>query len=226
MSSQIPPFDGFGKRAITFWPALEQNNSKDYFTAHRQTYEDDIREPMERLLADVAEDYGDNSKVFRPNRDVRFSKDKSPYKLHCGAVIGEGSGAAEPSVLYVQVSAAGIFSASGCYRMSRDQRQRFYAAVDEESSGEELRQLVADAERAGLQVGGSTLKTAPRGYRVDHPRIALLRHTSLTVAREFAPADWIFTPAAAHRITEVWREATPLNTWLHRNVGAAQEEDR
>ncbi|MGB5953340.1 MAG: DUF2461 domain-containing protein [Ornithinimicrobium sp.] len=226
MNEHIAPFEGFGPRAISFWSELEKDNTKSFFAAHRDVYETDIRVPMERLLAHVSEEFGDNSKVFRPHRDVRFSKDKSPYKVHCGAVIGEGSGQAQTSVYYVQISAAGIFSASGCYMMSRDQLQRFYAAIDDDDSGSELEQLVADARAMGLDVGGSTLKTAPRGYSADHARVELLRHKSLTVAREFPPSEWMYTVTAADTIARVWRDAAPLNAWLAHNVGPAEEAGR
>ncbi|MGB5937403.1 MAG: DUF2461 domain-containing protein [Ornithinimicrobium sp.] len=224
MEAKIGPFEGFGQRAISFWPELEADNSKAFFAAHRDVYDRDIREPMERLLAHVSDEFGDNSKVFRPHRDVRFSKDKSPYKLHCGAVIGEGPGTeASTSVYYVQVSAAGVFSAAGCYMMSRDQLQRFYAAIDDDDTGAEVQRLVDDATTRDLTVGGSALKTAPRGYSTEHVRIGLLRHKSLTVAREFSgEAGWMFRPEAVDTITQVWREAAPLNAWLEQNVGPAE----
>lgn len=225
MDAPIPPFEGFGNQAISFWSYLEADNSKDFFAAHREVYDRDIRGPMERLLAHVSDEFGDNSKVFRPHRDVRFSKDKSPYKLHCGAVIGEDSSGT--SVYYVQVSAAGLFSAAGCYMMSRDQLQRFYAAVDDDATGAEVEQLVADARARELAVGGSALKTAPRGYSTEHERIELLRHKALTVAREFsAEESWLFTAVAADKITEVWRDAAPINAWLEHNVGSAEESSR
>ncbi len=224
MEAQIGPFEGFGHQAISFWPKLEADNSKAFFAAHRDVYERDIREPMERLLAHVSDEFGDNSKVFRPHRDVRFSKDKAPYKVHCGAVVGEGPDAeANTSVYYVQVSAAGILSAAGCYLMSRDQLHRFYAAIDDSDTGADLQRLVDDATAGGLTVGGSALKTAPRGYSTGHERIALLRHKSLTVAREFTgEAAWMFRPEAVDVITRVWREAAPVNAWLEQNVGPAE----
>lgn len=222
MQDQIPPFEGFGSRAISFWPELGAHNNKEFFTAHRDVYDDHIREPLERLLADVSEEFGDNSKVFRPNRDVRFSKDKSPYKLSGAAAIGDDSRSC--AVYYVHIGAQGLFVASGIYLMTRDQLQRFYAAIDDDSSGTELESLVAGARSQGVDVGGSALKTAPRGYSSDHQRVELLRHKSMTVAREYGPDhDWIFTPEALSRVTGLWREAAPINTWLAEHVGHPDE---
>ena len=130
MNEEMPPFEGFGDRAISFWSELETHNNRDFFNAHRGVYDDHIREPLERLLAEVAAEFGANGKVYRPNRDVRFSKDKSPYKLHGAAAIGDDSESS--SVYYVHIGPEGLFVASGIYLMTRDQLQRFYAAVDDE----------------------------------------------------------------------------------------------
>ncbi|MGB3828169.1 MAG: DUF2461 domain-containing protein [Ornithinimicrobium sp.] len=218
MNETMPPFEGFGDQAISFWSQLEANNNRTFFTAHRDVYDHHIREPLERLLAQVGPEFGENGKVFRPHRDVRFSKDKSPYKLAGAAAIGDDSGSC--AVYYVQIGANGLFAASGIYLMTRDQLQRFYAAIDDEASGEELKSLVAQTRAKGAQVGGSALKTAPRGYSSDHPRVELLRHKSLTVAREYDPGhDWIFSAAALQKVTDLWREAAPINDWLAAHVG-------
>ena len=218
---QIDRFTGFGPKACTFYADLEQDNSKDFFDEHRDVYEQHIRVPMEELLAEAAEEFGENGKVFRPNRDVRFSKDKSPYKLHCGAVINFDA-SARP-VYYTHVSADGLLAASGYYQMSRDQIQRFYEAIDDDRTGEELVSLVAAARDAGYEVSGSELKTSPRGYPNDHPRVELLRHKGLTVNQTWPPYKWQQTREAYDRITTVWRDAAPINDWLVRNVGPPRE---
>ncbi|MGC1207657.1 MAG: DUF2461 domain-containing protein [Ornithinimicrobium sp.] len=221
MNDQMPPFGGFGSQAISFWTELEANNNRDFFNSHRDVYDDHIREPLERLLAEVSNEFGDG-KVFRPNRDVRFSKDKSPYKLSGAAAIGDNDESS--SVFYVQIGAKGLFVASGVYMMTRDQLQRFYAAIDDDASGERLTKVVDQGRADGLDIGGSALKTAPRGYSTDHPRVDLLRHKSLTVAREYGPGnDWIFTREALTRITALWRDAAPINDWLTEHVGHPDE---
>lgn len=223
MDHDIALFAGFGPEAVTFYRGLEEDNSRTWFDDHRDVYERDVREPMERLLGEVADEFGFDGKVFRPNRDVRFSRDKSPYKLHCGAVIGDG----EPGspVYYAQVSGSGLRTASGYYRMSRDQVARFYAAIDDERTGPELAALVADARAAGMEVGGSELKTSPRGYANDHPRVELLRHKGLTLSRSWKPFQWLQTREALRRITALWRDAGPINDWLQAHVGPAREVD-
>ncbi len=218
MSDQIAPFEGFGDQAISFLTKLESNNNRDFFNANRDVYDDHIREPLERLLAEVSDEFGDSGKVFRPNRDVRFSKDKSPYKLNAAAAIGDNDDSC--AVFYVQIGAKGLFVASGIYMMTRDQLQRFYAAIDDDTSGGRLEFIVKKTRTKGADVSGSGLKTAPRGFDKAHPRVELLRHKSLTVSREFGrDSDWIFSREALTKVTGVWRETAPINEWLTQHVG-------
>ncbi len=221
IESDLGPFAGFGPDMVAFWRDLEANNSKIWFDGHRDVYEDQVRRPMEQLLADVADEFGDHAKVFRPNRDIRFSRDKTPYKVHCGAVVSDGTPASP--IYYAQVSADGLVAGSGYHHMSRDQVQRYLAAVDDDATGPELEALVATARDAGASIGGSELKTSPRGYANDHPRVALLRHKGVTLTRSWAPFKWLQTREALRRVTDVWRETEPINTWLATNVGAARE---
>src|ERR1700709_2764556 len=87
-------FAGFPEEMLTFYEGLEADNSKPYWSDHREQYEVAVATPMRALLDDLGPEFGE-AKFFRPYRDVRFSKDKTPYKTHAGAVVqGEpGDGA-------------------------------------------------------------------------------------------------------------------------------------
>ena len=89
-------FSGFGEYAIDFYDGLELDNSKAYWEDNKETYLRDVKAPMEALLADLEKEFGPG-KVFRPYRDVRFAKDKTPYKTHCGGVIEKGRGGRVPA---------------------------------------------------------------------------------------------------------------------------------
>ena len=122
---ELAPFAGFPPEAFDFYARLSDdgNNHRAWFDANRDVYERAVRVPMEALLARAAaEGFGDG-KVFRPNRDVRFSKDKRPYKTHCGAVIAFRDGTGQAS-LYVQLDPTGMMAASGYWELSRDQLER------------------------------------------------------------------------------------------------------
>ena len=100
-------------------------------------------------------------RILRPYRDVRFSKDKSPYRTSHGAMIGD---------VYVQVSARGLGTGGGNYHLAPDQLERYRAAVAADDTGGELVRRIAAIEAAGIDVAGAdALKTAPRGYRRPSP---------------------------------------------------------
>jgi uncharacterized protein (TIGR02453 family) len=223
----LEPFRGFPPDAFAFYAELadDERNARVWFDANRHRYEQAIRIPMEALLARADDDGFGDGKVYRPNRDVRFSKDKRPYKDHCGAVISFRDGTGRAS-RYVQVGAAGLMAASGYWELSRDQLSRFRDAVDDERTGTALVEAVEAAREAGLEILGSALKRAPRGIDPDHPRISLLRHKRLAASRTWGVEPWVHTPEAYDRVAEVWRAAEPIAAWLERHVGPAQDPPR
>jgi uncharacterized protein (TIGR02453 family) len=213
-------FRGWPVEAIEFYEGLEADNTRTYWEEHRSVYERSVKAPMQALLEELQPEFG-AGKIFRPNRDVRFSSDKSPYKTAIGAVAAQ-----EGSVFYVQVSADGLHAASGYYRMARDQLARFRAAVAADGTGDEIASIVDDLGTAGYTVGGEALRSAPRGYKPDHPRIRLLRHKGLTIGEAWPAAAWLGTAKAADRVVRVWRAAAPMNAWLQAHVGPSTEPER
>jgi uncharacterized protein (TIGR02453 family) len=209
-------FTGFGDGAVEFYDGLEADNSKAYWSDHREVYEQDVRAPMQALLAACEAEFGPG-KIFRPYRDVRFSADKTPYKTHCGATAGG---------FYVQVGAEGLLAAAGYYVMAPDQVARYRAAVDDERRGSELERRLAGVRGAGLDVGGEQLRTRPRGTAPDHPRLELLRHKGLHAHRTWAPDDGLHSAAALDRVVGVWRAARPLVEWLDDHVGPGEQPRR
>ena len=107
--------------------------------------------------------------------------------------------------------------------MANDQLDRYRRAVDDEGSGTALETILAELAARKLTNEAPGLKTAPRGYRRDHPRVGLLRQKSVAVMRRFPPAHGLGTPAAPDRIVEVWRAATPMTGWLAEHVGPSTE---
>lgn len=209
-------FGGFPLAGLDFYEDLELDNSKSFWNAHKHVYEQAVRDPMLALTAELDGDFG-TAKIFRPYRDVRFAKDKSPYKTHQGAVVGTAPGVG----WYVQIGAPGLFVGGGFYGGSAEQIAQFRRTVDDEVRGIELTAILDTATRAGFTVGGETLKTKPKGYDADHPRIALLRHKSLTCSREFGAPDWLPTAQTADHVRAAWTTLRPLVEWLTAVVGPA-----
>ncbi len=212
-------FAGFPAEAFTFYDGLEEDNSRTYWQANRPTFERAVRTPMAALLAELPEAYGPFH-VFRPNRDVRFSADKSPYKTAHGAVSETAAG----GTYYVQISSAGLLVASGMYMMAPDQLARFRAAVAEDASGEELEQVIKDLRRAKVAVEAGhdePLKTAPRGYAKDHSRIERLRWKACMASTEITGASLLGSKRLRERAVAFWERTGPLVAWLEQHVGSS-----
>jgi uncharacterized protein (TIGR02453 family) len=204
-------FRGWPSEALEFYEGLEADNSKTYWLAHKDSYDRQVYAPMVELLAELQPEFG-AGKVFRPYRDVRFSADKSPYKTAIAASLDGGG--------YLQLSASGLACGCGMYMMAADQLDRYRKAVADDKTGEELRGIVAEIQRKGIEAGGhDTLKTAPRGYPKDHPRLDLLRNKGLITWKQWPVAAWLGTAAAKKRIVEFLHTSRPLNDWLAAHVG-------
>jgi len=167
---------------------------------------------MEELLAELAPEFGEG-RVFRPYRDTRFSADKSPYKTNIAAHNGAG---------YLSLSSDALGVGSGLWMPSPDQLARFRAAVADDRRGAELATVVAELRRRRIQVSArESLKSAPRGYPSDHPRIELLRLKGITAWKEWPVGPWLATTEAKHRVVELLRATAPLRRWLDAHVGTA-----
>jgi len=211
-------FTGFGEHAIDFFDGLEVDNSKAYWEDNKHVYLSDVRAPMEALVAALEPEFG-KAKVFRPYRDVRFSKDKTPYKDYCGAVVelGRGGGAH-----YVEVGPEGLFVAGGSFAMATDQLARFRESVADDVRGKALEKVLAKLTRAGWEIRGARLKRAPRGVDPAHPRIELLKHKRLYVAKVWPPDDVLHEPGCLDRVLRGWREVNPLVDWCADHIGLTE----
>jgi uncharacterized protein (TIGR02453 family) len=218
-------FTGFGEHAVDFYDGLIADNSKAYWTDNREVYESDVRAPMQALLDDMAAEFGEfgSAKIFRPYRDVRFAKDKTPYKTHCGAVIEPGRGA---GAYYVQLGPEGLLLAGGSFHTTPDQLRRLRESVADDLRGSGLEKILATLRRQGWDIHGERLKTVPRGYDADHQRIELLRHKSLYAGTSYEPDDALHGPETADRVRSRWRQVRKLNEWAADHIGMAEEQIR
>jgi len=204
-------FSGWSLEAVEFFEGLRADNTKAYWSAHLAFYETSVREPMAELLGELSEEFGPG-RIARPYRDIRFRADKSPYKTEIYATLDRGG--------YVRFGADGLTAALGYYMMTGPQLERYRRAVNEDKHGAQLAELVKRLRGGGVEVGGGqTLKTAPRGYPSDHPRIELLRYKGLICWRHWPVAPWLSTAKAKDRVVGFLRTATPLHHWLDEQVG-------
>jgi uncharacterized protein (TIGR02453 family) len=213
-------FRGFGPEAFAWFAGLERDNTRVYFAATRERYETEVRGEMEALLDELAEAFGGPVKVFRQHRNLRFARDRTPYKTRTYGVLGGEVGSA--AGLYAELSARGLYAGTGYHQLARDQLERYRAAAADDGTGPALVAAAATVEEAGLELAGESLRTAPRGIARDHPRIDLLRRKALFAGARLAPASGgIGRDAALAHVAGTWRAAAPLNAWLDAHVGAS-----
>lgn len=207
-------FSGFPPEAIEFYEQLAADNSKVFWAENKDRFTTLVKAPMADL-AEALDEYGPFH-LFRPHNDLRFSKNKPPYKTHQGA-YGELEGG---SGHYMQFSAEGLMAGAGYYAMAKDQLRRFRDAVVADATGAEIEALLADAVKRRYTVGAiDELKTAPRGYDRDHPRIEIIRRKGLLLSKNFGAPKWLQTKQAERKIRECWEGAEPVCDWLDSHVG-------
>jgi uncharacterized protein (TIGR02453 family) len=201
-------FSGWKGDFRGFFLGLKANNSKAYFEAHRKQYDQEVKGPMVALLADLEFEFGE-ARLSRPNRDIRFSADKSPYKTNIYATAGSG---------YVALDSEGLMVGGGRYEMDAAQLARFRDAVAVPASGTKLVAIVAALREKGYDVDGPELKRVPPPHPQDHPRGELLRHKRLIYWRRWPAGKWIATSAARERVVQAWKDGANLNTWLAKHL--------
>lgn len=210
---------GFTSKATKFFAGLERDNSKDYWIANKAVFETEVKEPMAALVDSLPERF-QPFKTFRMNRDIRFSPDKSPYKTQHGAAH-ETDG----TVYYLHLDAHGLMAACGAYMMTPDQLERYRDAVVDDATGRALQDILRDLSDRDIEVGhgmSEPLKTAPRGYPKDHPRVELLRQKAVSAHRRLSGAPLRDGEAVREFVVETFDACGPLNDWIASNVGSAK----
>ncbi len=212
-------FQGFPVEAFDFYERLAANNTRPWWNEHKAEYVQLVREPVQALVDELSAEFGE-ANVFRPYRDARFSKDKTPIKDHQGAFVG-----VEDAIgYYVQISAEGLMIAGGWYAPQGEQIARYRTSV-EGPAGAELERILKTLSRS-WRVDGRQMKTRPRGVDPDHPRLELLRNRAVTVSRHYPVDASLGTRKAFTSVRSGWRAMRPLVEWLGDFVGPATDPGR
>jgi uncharacterized protein (TIGR02453 family) len=207
MSAESKPL--FEPDAFEFLKTLAANNNREFFTSNRDIYEENLRVPLENLTAAAQDKYGPG-KVMRPNRDVRFSADKSPYRTNASMWAGTVGG------VYLSVSTSGIEAGGGLYEPTRDQLSRARDAISVSPlAAAELRKAISALLDDGFEVAGPSLKTTPKGYDKEDPNIELLR------LKHYAALKHLPATASRAEIEQTWAAVEPLIAWAGKHIGPA-----
>src|ERR1700682_4620481 len=179
-----------------YFLGLQANNSKAYFDAHRARYTKDIKDPMVALLADLEAEFGP-ARLSRPNRDIRFSTDKSPYKTNLYAVTKRGG--------YVALDAEGLVAGGGRHMIEPAQLVSFPEGGGSPASGRKLVAILGALREKKYEVAGQELKRVPPPHAQDHPRGDLLRYKRMYYWQTWEAGPWIAAPGARERVAAAWR---------------------
>jgi uncharacterized protein (TIGR02453 family) len=214
-------FTGFASWGVTFYQRLHESNTKEFWSQNKQDWERSVRDPMRALVAELEDEFG-AATVFRPNRDIRFSPDKTPYKTYQGAIAGPVAGVG----YYVQLDADGLMVGGGFHTHSPAQTERFRSAIDADGPGTELESITAGLLSDGFTLEGAALKTRPKGVDPDHPRLDLMRRKELMALKPLGTPGWLDSREALEHVREEWSTISPLTSWIVEHVGAAEEGPR
>ncbi len=230
--AEIPPFTGFGPDAMPFLTGLRADNTKAYFDANRKIYDEQIALPMKSLVLSLGEQIQSQIRpgveyeprigksMFRINRDLRFSKDKTPYNTHLDAVFWEGEGTKTSPGFILRITPETTLVGTGVYGLKDQRLQRFRDAVVDDSTGAELESIVATTRKAvrGASLSEPSRKTVPKGWPKDHPRANFLKHDGIHMSAEAkTPASITsakFVPWLVNRMAKF----EPLESWLVANT--------
>lgn len=220
-------FTGFVDADGTFFKKLAKHNDRDWFAKHKLDFEVGWNEPMRHLLADVRAGIDGfyetvelaEPKVFRIFRDVRFSKDKSPYKTHIGGFVPlarTGVGTTDlPFAIYVHVGADERFAGAGHYVFGPTALAKFRLAVADEKRGAELEKILKSLAKAGFPADEhERFKRVPKGFAEDHPRAELLKRKGLTVRFPEPKREELTSPKLARTLIAGCKKVAPLVEWL------------
>ena len=221
------PFQGFSKETIKFFKELSNNNNREWFERHKKEYEGCVLTPAkdfvlsmgERLRAlspKVIADPRVNKSIFRIYRDIRFSKDKTPYKTNLALwfPLGVGSAKFDNPGYYLSLDSNSLMLGAGIHRFSKPLLQAYREAVVEPELGLALSDLITQAHQKGYSIGQKTYKRIPRVYDADHPLADLLRYSGLTFATEESIPDDLFSDQLVDYCFTFYRGMVPMITWL------------
>jgi len=219
-------FQGFPEGGLSFLRDLTEHNERGWFEAHRSAWDAQIVPAMLEWCGSLAEKLRDvmpglvfvprvGGSIYRLNRDVRFSRDKRPYKTHVAALLWDGAEKHDAPALYLHVAPAEVIFAGGIWAFEETRLDRWRRLLQSAASAERLEAALASARKGGLKPEISEkLQRPPRGFDPEGPRAELSKYKGLAVVRRWKPAHWLHTAEALDRAEAAARAYAPLHAWM------------
>jgi uncharacterized protein (TIGR02453 family) len=229
MSESGEGFGGFQDDTVQFLRDLALNNDRDWFTANRRRYEAHVIEPakafveaagalLQQISPSIRYEARVDGSIFRLTRDVRFGKDKTPYKTHLDLWFWEGEGRGwDNPAFFFRLTAETLILGAGVHQFGPRLLPAYREAVVDPVEGKALSDALAAVEHAGpYQLGGDQYRRVPAGYSADHERAELLKHKGLYLGLEGPLPSTAFTRKLVDYCLGHYRNLAPIHTWLTR----------
>ena len=223
---EIKEFNGFFKETLYFFKTLKENNNKPWFDQNREVYDDYVADPaksfvvamgarLKEIVPTINADPRTNKSLFRINRDIRFSKDKSPYKTHMGVVFWDGDlPRMESSVFYFHLEPDRIMLGTGIYKFTKPQLEEYRNSVVHSRHGKELGKIHKELKVKGYEFGGKNYKKFPRGFDGEHENAELLLYDGLHIGKDFTIPGEFYSRDLIDFCLKPFKEMLPMQKWL------------
>ena len=224
-------FHGFTKATFKFFKDLEKRNTKEWFKENRKIYEKNVLEPAQEFVMEMGERLKSISpkivaipktdkSIFRIYRDMRFSKDKTPYKTHLGIFFWEGpkKKLGNPGY-YLQLDKSSILIAGGLYSLPNDIVKTYRDVISDSKKGKEIAKILKKiTKNPSYQLGGMHYKRVPRGYDSENPNVDLLLHNGLYIYYEGPIPKEVYSRDFLDYSYGIFKDMLPLHNWLKDNI--------
>lgn len=212
---------------LDFFQGLAQNNTKEWFDANRKTYEKEVKKPYEvlvdYLISELSKTDADitmtaKQSIFRINRDIRFSNDKTPYKTHMASGITAAGRKSEMPGHYLAIGASGAQVGGGAYWMEKERLELVRSELAAEP--EEIATIINDPAfvKTFGSVKGERNKVLPAQFKEAAQEVDLIYHKNFYYMTE-SSLDLALDPDLPARVLEMWSAGRPLNAFLRRAMG-------
>lgn len=221
-----PPFNGFPKEGLKFLRELKKNNNREWFNAHKSEYEEFVKLPMQSLIFEIKpyiQEFAPNfiidpnSSIFRIYRDVRFSKDKSPYKTHISAIFHPSKNWKDSASLYIEIAPGGIFLGGGLYMPSSLHQKKFRSFLIENSDNFLKIIKANDFKKYFSDVQGDKLSRVPSGFPKDHALSEYLKLKQFYIGIDLPESDCL-DKSFVMKVVNIFSKMMPFVNFINNSI--------